>query len=67
MVIALKKRMRKVEIFGLNVLPVGVVLPDCPGSTEEVISHLFLHKPTVNIHILNSKSNLKNEYIYPSY
>lgn len=42
------------------------MLSDCPGSTEKVISHLFLHKPTVNIQVLNSKSNLKNEYIYPS-
>lgn len=31
------------------------------------ISHPFPHKPTVNIHILSFKSNLKNEYIYPSY
>ena len=34
---------------------------------QKVIGHLLLHKLTVNIHILNSKSNLKNEYIYPSY
>lgn len=30
------------------------------------VSHLFLHKPTVNIHALISKPKLKNEYIYPS-
>lgn len=35
------------------------------GAQKEVISHLFLHKPTVNIS--NSNCKLKNGYIYPSY
>lgn len=34
------------EVFGLNVLPTG--------AQESEISHLFLHKPSVNIHVLNS-------------
>lgn len=38
-----------------------------PWSTEKAIGHLFLHNPTVNIHILNSCSDLKDGYIYPSY
>lgn len=46
----------------------GVVLSGCPGSREiSDISHLFLHKPTVNIHSLSFKSTSKNKYIYPSY
>lgn len=35
------KSIVNIEIFGLNVLPMGVVLSDCPGSTEKVISVIF--------------------------
>lgn len=47
----------KVEIFGLNVLPMrtGSSVVRLPREHRKSdISHLFLHKPTVNIHFLKT-------------
>lgn len=51
------------DIFGLDMVPMS----DCPGAQRKQSAIFFLHNPTVNIHILNSCSALKDGYIYPSY